>query len=254
LIAEHGCGHQIEPERATRSAATAAGFSEAGREKTHLMGGEKMQRAMAFVGAVAIMGVTATPALADLTYQWHTLTETVNGLPVTPDATGSITLTQAAVTAGSASVASAPGAPGFATYSFNGVDAIDFGAFFGPGLNGVHYSMVNGGSLPGAPLFNANLAVVGDLVEYTGGNNSFGGFAVNLGETDAYFAVGNGATWTIGFGTDNTGACNGPQNPTAGSHCIVTGKFVAVPEASSAFVLMAGLMVLNLARLRRQKH
>lgn len=87
-------------------------------------------------------------------------------------------------------------------------------------------------------------------------NQSFyGGFFVNIGDTDAYYAaLGAGDVLTVGYGTDNVGSpCYGSQQP-GQSHCVVTGVFeLVIGEPGTLSISLAALGMLMLVTALNQR-
>ena len=206
--------------------------------------GRVTARAIRTVLPIAALAVLiAGGARADAIYSWQTLSASLNGAPSDLTASGSIVLTDAAAARGSAAVISDT-LGGTVTHSFDGIAAARFQMFTGP-----NYTISS--TDPGPALFNVAVGVHGDFLDFTGGNQRYGGFAVDPSDSEAYFAVANGDIWTIGYGSDSPASpCFGSQRPgAAGNRCAITGVFTAatdVPEPASALTLLAGIAALAL--------
>ena len=211
---------------------------------------------------VAVAAIAGSTARADVIFSWETLSATVNGAPNSDlSAAGQITLTDAAVANGFASVT---------TTNYGGgtnqtLDGVVSASFQMTGLNGLYA----GQEATGSPLAVINFTATLDrrFLDITP-ENSYGGFFVDAMDTNAYYGVDSGAILTIGFGSDNPNSiCYGPQQP-ASSRCVVTGVFEseagdmhtgirhrlsaeAVPEPGTlALLLPAAFGIVGLARRR----
>lgn len=202
--------------------------------------------ALAFALALAV----GAQADADVIYSWQTISATIGGAPTGMSAVGGITLSDAAAAQGTAAVASAP-LFGSVQYDFSGIEAASFQMFTGPA-----YAV--SATAPGNVVFNLTVAVNQQFLDFTGANQRFGGFAVDLSDSDAYYALGNGDLWTIGYGSDNPASpCYGGQIPGSGTNrCVVTGVFRAdatpVPEPATLPLLASALLLWRLIELSRQ--
>jgi hypothetical protein len=154
-------------------------------------------------------------AHADVIYTWRTLSATLYGVPTTSfTAFGEITLTDAAVASGVASVTTSNPEFGLPSETLDGVASASFRFTIGPGIS-TPTGVIDFTTTPDGQYLN--------VVPI----NSYGGFFVNEMDTEAYYALNSGGadTLTIGYGSDNIGnLCYGPQNPWT-SHCVVTGEF-----------------------------
>jgi hypothetical protein len=207
----------------------------------------KINSALAAIFFAATLAASASGSKADVIYTWETLSASLDGAPSEMTASGSITLTDAAAQQGSAQLISNP-VGGVADYTFEGVESASFQMFTGP-LYSVSINDVTNF------LFNLMVSPRGEHLEFIGGNQRYGGFAVNLGDSDAYYAIDTDGIWTIGYGSDNPGSpCFGGQIPGApGNQCAVTGVFAAeVSEPGTALLLLTGLALWgSLAGYRR---
>ena len=188
---------------------------------------------------VAALVIAVCPARANVVYDWQTLSATLHGSPTSLTAAGEITLTDVGFSQGVVGVTTPNAGP--ITHTLNGMVSASFEMFSGPALT-LSNSLVN---------FTAT--VNGQFLDVSP-VNLFGGFFVNLGGGDAYFAItGPGPDeLTIGFGSENpASACFGSQIP-GQSACIVTGVFERVPEPGTLTMLLSALVGLGwLTRHRR---
>jgi hypothetical protein len=191
-----------------------------------------------FVASILVaLGFSCCGAHADVVYDWKTLSATLNGVPTTLAASGEITLTDAGFGQGFGQVTTtllAPGGPRDQT--IDGVASASFEMFGGP-----DYTL--------GAVVNFLATVSGQRLDVSpNGNQAFyGGFFVDIDDTDAYYAVsGGGGILTVGYGTDNQASpCYGPQQP-GQSHCVVTGIFELVPEPGTFSISLAALGMLML--------
>ncbi|HVC56041.1 MAG TPA: PEP-CTERM sorting domain-containing protein [Stellaceae bacterium] len=197
---------------------------------------------VAFLFAAALGGF-ASSSNADVIYTWKTLSAT----PGSVTSNGSISLTDSGFSQGTAQLSSDP-IGGTVAYNFNGVESVDFQITPGP-----HY-YISSNDLTNI-LFNFNVTVDNQYLDFTGGNQAYGGFAVDRGDSDAYYAIGSNDIWTIGYGSDNPSSpCYGGQVPGSGSNrCAVTGVFEDVPEPGTLPILLVGLLVSGLVCGRRRR-
>src|SRR5690242_3886158 len=81
-------------------------------------------------GMVAGALVNGIPqASADVIYSWHTVSSTINGVPVAPTGSGQIVLTDAGFHAGTVSVTTTTFPPLQVSETLNGVVSASFQAF-----------------------------------------------------------------------------------------------------------------------------
>lgn len=204
-----------------------------------------MVRMRELIALVLILLVIQVPsALADVMYDWVTLSATYNGMPTNLfTAFGNITLTDAGQALGFGSVTTTE-VP--FSQTLNGVAEASFGFSNGPTY-----------VAPGNDIVNFTATVDGQFLHVTP-INLYGGFFVNSTDTDAYYGVnGPNDILIVGYGTDNANSpCFGPQQPSV-SHCVVTGVFelvsVAEPGPSPVLAGVSGLFVLLLWRERTRR-
>lgn len=196
---------------------------------------------------VTALGGFASSSNADVIYTWKTL----SAVPDSVAANGSITLTDSGFSQAMAQISSDPIGSSVA-YNFNGIENVGFQINPGPYYYASSNEITN-------ILFNFNVTIDKQYLDFTGGNQAYGGFAVDQGDSDAYYALGSANIWTIGYGSDNPNSpCYGGQVPGSGSNrCAVTGVFENVPEdvpePGTLPILLAGLLVSGLVRRYRHR-
>jgi len=187
------------------------------------------------------LAISMPAAHADAIYVWQTLSATLHGQPTDLTAAGEIVLSDSGLTQGFGRVSSTFD-DGTISHTLDGVVAASFQIFRGPTYT-LNNSLVN------------FLGTVHDQFLDVTTMNPFGGFFVNVGDTDAYYAVpGPGPdVLTIGYGSDNpSSVCFGPQMPDR-SACVVTGFFERIPEPGTLLILMTalGIFLGVMAKYRR---